>query len=229
MIGAVWVMTVPSLSAQELRPRQIYLHETYKELVATSGDPLVAAHYVSKNSSRAGSVFALVVDPAHGTRLCIDRVSRDGRYEGQLRYDIVGVKPGPYTLSYRSDYEAILKRYESADVAVVARLQPTCEGRTPDGVLVPVSVPGASLVTGLRLVIQSLRNEVTIQMVAPTIGPVLSCHQLSDSDAVRSVAFDTDCTISPAPPPGLIEYKVKIRDLSGTLLAEKRVVVMATR
>ncbi len=183
---------VPPLGSEALEPASFT--ESYRdEAVPVSGG--------LRKGVLAGPVTALVVPgllttwlPAQRTgRLCVTIESIDGRYYGELEYELQALPQGHRILWFPTAFEARLREYRARELAVLSYFAPTCDD--PIDLILPVAWGDEELPGGeTTLFINS--QDMDTQLYLPDADRYIDCD--SSPSSRPQLAYDSECSITVA-------------------------------
>lgn len=135
--------------------------------------------------------FFYVQLPTHEEkRLCVTMSSKDGRYRGELSFDIKDLPAGKYEFEWPTSYESKLKKLTAREVTLLCGLANSCE-EDPSS-FTYASWHEETTSDSLFIFLHSERTPtIEIQNESGGLASTWPCHKLKG----RGVAFNCICAV----------------------------------
>ncbi len=189
------------------RPRTTPLHETFHEEPPVSGR--VVTGVLLAGSGAAASLALLPPAAAAGHSVCVQVVSRDGRYWAENTFELPPASGDqPVLLEYPSAYRDLLQALGDDELALLAYRGECGHGGRRELLLstrsLPASVPGQAWI-----LVNSGRTDTYVMVKnSPGARRPSRCRRIRQG---RRTAFDTVCTVAlPAPEATVGTLEVRI-------------------
>ena len=207
-MGAVALLAAPAVAQSgpdHLRPLTNYA-ELYVENPEVSGHLLVGLRWGGPAEQNARfdphDVSIHLPSLVKAGKVCVDVVSKDGRYTAQNLYAVDATDQRPI-LDGEHQFEDKLKQYLANDMAVMVRLAPSCDDNDGQDTIVPAVVtplnPRALMFDPGRLTayVNADPDKVGFSLIGPAnkmLDATVSCS--TPGSGVR-IAYSAVCVIEP--------------------------------
>lgn len=213
-IGVAWLLAGAPAVAEPLQP--LVFDESLNPEVQVSG--ATRGGLLFDAMTRPDSLERMVVrlpDEAPGHLLCVSLITRDGRYQARMEFDLPQHSPGFVELAYPTQFRSHLLQDGQPYLAVLASLRSDCSKSA--GSFVPVAWEMPDSPDQLFVIINAGHHDARISVPDSTGDRKLFPCQPVDSEA--RIAFDQVCTIDLAPGLDLRKTKIERDDFFNPLPA----------
>lgn len=192
------LMNLPISYAQSTSRQleELTFTDSYIREVPVSGTVRAGIFIGNPRDTIQNGTFFVKLPTINTSKLCIDIVSRDGRYSAAIKYDIQNLLSGIYELPVLKKYKNSLnhvQQYKSGDIAVLASLKENCNSTTKG--FVPVRWDRPNFDDDLIILINSTNAfETSITWIdGRDTNHKSKCLKLKGAEYV---AFDTLCKLT---------------------------------
>lgn len=142
-------------------------------------------------------------------RLCLNLVTRDGRYQAQMEFDVPESAENFVELAYPTRFQTQLLQADQPYLAVLASLRKDCSGA--DALFVPVAWHLPDGLQRLQILVNAGHNDA--QIIIPTRDGTRKTFPCERIDADARIAFDRLCTIELSADLDLLGAEIQREDL----------------
>jgi hypothetical protein len=192
---ALLALALPApATAQPLQPERFEesLNPEVKVSGATRGGVLLDA---LESPESLEAIVVRVPESFATGRICLDLVSRDGRYEASLELSLPAERDNFIEIAYPTRFREELTGSEQPYLAALASLRGDCQGEV--SAFLPATWGSASEPDRIDVLINAGHNDARI--VVPTDSGSRRAFPCRRLEAQPTIAFDRVCTVELAP------------------------------
>lgn len=208
------LITGSTYSKAEVVVLQGQLNETLSAQVKVSASLVrgVSIGFASNNANISGLKFNISNSNKSALPFCLKIATQDGVYSGNGNFNIPVGANGLAGLAQKSKYEKEVSKYNSNELAVIARIGSDCMVN-PNLPIIPTIYSNHKI---LVVQLQNRGSNLRSQLISS--GGIVLDGKCSTDSIKRKITFDTTCTFDLInfPMTGVASLKITRRENSGT-------------